>query len=974
MEGKTASPTTPTWQATAIQEYTATAFYGMDNDDDGANNEYATSQNISYPVTAASNMAVTALHYAAKYRSNSTAQTMDPQIRDYTGIDGTSGWVNTPGTDSNASTTYSWADSWVLSKYQTSPYNTVDTVSDLVNMRMRTSAGNATNPGARDWDFGMMSIRWVEEPARRTLSHVFTPVGGTLVAGTPTTINATNTGSWRGTLGQDGNTWRATRANPGGLDMNVNIDGVDLYGSNKLIFTIRDRNYTTATAYNHQICDWVSSENVDYPADANCTGGGWRILNPRKANYTYTALTITAYEVYNGYFSSRTASPGAITDTPLSNFIDSANKRVLFRSFSAATNAADYAFDYLRLEVAIDSVYEPAAFTNTAGGVTTNFISDLVGSTTGVNASDNNKFIVPMATASQAIDVEFLFKQTRAYEGMNTALVSPEICVSDAALTFGVYLYNYISSSWTQVGSSITGSVCGTDTEYAFAFNNTTVSGFVLSDHRNNGEMRLRFLTNAPATAYDIQFDRIYMMLGSVNADTTKCEISWGTGTATDCTNTRDVMEGKTASPTTSTWQATAVVEYPASFYGLDNDDDGTSAEYAASQNLSFPITVYDSMAVTGLHYAVKYRSNSTAQTMELGIRDYAGIAGTSGWNLLTTTRNNATAYSWFDTWVLAEFSSSVDDAVDTLNNLMNLRARTRAGTTTNPGARDWDFAMMSVRWLEFNEPPVVSTVRLNNQNNIVLVENTAVPISATADITDNNGCATLFDVIAKIYRSGVANAENCTVNENNCYSVTCAADVGSCTGAGDSSATYTCTAKIQYHADPTDSGTPWSSEYWRAWVKATDAGYLSHNAFSPADVPEILSLLAITVSPATINYGSINPGGVVDPANVLMSVINTGNVSVDTPLYGTNMTSGGNSIEVGRQRYNTAVASYSLGTPLTVDPGVMLDLNIPKTTVFDAPEYKALYWGVQVPTPQQTGIYTSVVSFLGSINALPWP
>ena len=736
-EAKGAAAATPTWQVTSVLEYPS-SFYALDNDDDATNGEAAFSSNLSFPVTIASNTAVTAYHYAVKYRSNNTAITIDLQARNYSGNGANagggvgSGWDNTPGTDSNAATTYSWFDTWVLSEQQINPEDYVDTVNNRMNLRLRTVASTATAGGTVwDWDFAMVSIRWVEEDRRIIRISQYTPTGGQLITGSEVTTNASNVGSWRALLGNDSNTngssnyWTTARVNPGGLDKQVWFDGVELYGANKMIITIEDSNITTADAYVHQICDWVSSTGVDNPASGNCTGGGWRTLQPRKTSYTNTSDTTRIYEIYNGYFSDRTTSPGTPIDTPLSNFIEPTNKRVLIRAYSTVNSTTQHRWDFAMIEVAIDPIYEPAEFVKDAGGATTGFYSDLIGAvSTNVNASDGNKLTIPMAAANQAIDVTFKFKNVKTYPSMNTILVLPEICVSNTALTFNIYLRNFSSNSWTPLfTTNQTGSACTTDTEYSYAFNDTTVSGFNFSNHiSSTGEIWVRFLTNAPATAYNIQFDRIYLMLGSVNTDSTQCEISWGTGTASNCVSTRDVKEAKGAAAATPTWQVTSVLEYPSSFYALDNDDDATNGEAAFSSNLSFPVTIASNTAVTAYHYAVKYRSNNTAITIDLQARNYSGNGANagggvgSGWdNTPGTDSNAATTYSWFDTWVLSEQQINPEDYVDTVNNRMNLRLRTVASTATAGGTVwDWDFAMVSIRWIEEPAAPPSLTCTLS--------------------------------------------------------------------------------------------------------------------------------------------------------------------------------------------------------------------------------------------------------------------
>jgi hypothetical protein len=543
----------------------------------------------------------------------------------------------------------------------------------------------------------------------------YTPTGGILQVGTASTTSLTNAGDWKATLGNDSNYWSFRRTTTG-FDARLYFDNVDLYSANKILITMESTNITTNNAYTHQICDWVDSTGVDDAAGAGCTGGGWRTLQPRRTNYTDTADTTRVYEIYDGYFSTRITTPGTVVDTPLSNFASSTNGRIVVRSYSTVNSAVEHRIDFAQVEVAIDPIYEPADLTLTSAGATTNFISDLTGHAyTTLTGSDANKLTVPMPAISTAADFYFSFKNVQTYTGMNTILFSGEICRSNAALTFGIYLYDFQNTTWTQHASTTIGSdLCATDADLVFTFNDTSVGGFVMDDHISpTGEIRVRFLTNAPGVVYNLQFDRMYLMLGSVNTDTSQCEISWGTGTVTNCSNTRTMAERTTVTPTTATWQQGSAIEYPSTYYPTDNDDDTTNAEYAYSANVSFPITVASSTSITGIHYATKHRSNVTTITNDVQIKNYAGTSAVSGepnaagnisgWHNTPGADTNAlTTYGYFDTMRLVEQTNGADDFVDTVNNQMNMRLRTSASTRVASGdTRDWDFAMMSVRFLE---------------------------------------------------------------------------------------------------------------------------------------------------------------------------------------------------------------------------------------------------------------------------------
>ena len=766
-EGITNTPTTATWQVTSAIEYPST-YYALDNDDDTTNAEYAYSSNVSFPITVASSTSITGIHYATKFRSNVTTITNDIQLKNYAGTSGVSGeatgsgWQSTPGTDSNALTTYNYFDTMRIIEQQNGPDDFVDTANNLMNMRIRTSIStNVAGGVSNDIDFAMMSIRWINEQSRVTLTSQYAPTGSSLIAGTASTTSFVNVGNYKGTLGNDSNYWSFRRNGAAGFDAQLYFDNTKLYSANKILITMESANITTANAYVHQICDWVSSTGVDNAADAQCTGGGWRTLEPQRTNLTDTTDITRVYEIYDGYFSTRVTTPGTIISTPLSNFANTSNGRVIIRSYSTVNSAVEHRIDFAQVEVAIDPIYEPSGFATTSAGVTTNFISDLVGGNyTTVTGSDGTKFTVPMTAVSTAADFYFSFKNVQTYTGMNTILVSAEICKSNASLTFGMYLYNFQNSTWTSSASStVTADVCATDRDEVFAFNSTTIGGFNLDDHiSSSGEIRLRFLTNAPGTVYNLQFDRMYLMLGSVNADSTKCEISWGTGTAANCANTRSIGEGITNTPTTATWQVTSAIEYPSTYYALDNDDDTTNAEYAYSSNVSFPITVASSTSITGIHYATKFRSNVTTITNDIQLKNYAGTSGVSGeatgsgWQSTPGTDSNAlTTYNYFDTMRIIEQQNGPDDFVDTANNLMNMRIRTSISTNVAGGvSNDIDFAMMSVRYLK-KQPAQYITLSISD-NTIGFGQLSSVGVRyATGDTLGTTSTTTMAHTISAV-------------------------------------------------------------------------------------------------------------------------------------------------------------------------------------------------------------------------------
>lgn len=264
------------------------------------------------------------------------------------------------------------------------------------------------------------------------------------------------------------------------------------------------------------------------------------------------------------------------------------------------------------------------------------------------------------------------------------------------------------------------------------------------------------------------------------------------------------------------------------------------------------------------------------------------------------------------------------------------------------------------------NQTPTVTNVSLNSGSNISLTENTTVQISATATVSDADGYADISSATGKIYRSGVSGGSSCTANDNNCYA-DASCDLSGCSG---NSCTATCSVDMQFHADPTDTGTPWSSEEWVAWIEGTDSQSATGSAdnSSSQDI-DVISLLALDVT-SSINYGSLNPGESNDPLDKITTITATGNVSLDVTLYGTNMTSGGDTIVVGQQKYAlSSSTAYSSGITLLVDPGAEAEINCCKTFSSASKATDDVWWGIEIPNPQAAGSYSGTNTFIGVKN-----
>ncbi len=624
---------------------------------------------------------------------------MDLGIRDYSGATGVSGWTVTPGTDTNALTTYSWFDTWTIPELQINSPKMVDTVVGKTNLRTRTSAGTTTNPGTRDWAFAMMSIRWIEDIGRSTLKGTHTPSGGVLITGTEVATGKKNTGSWKGTLGNDSatngssNYWIVQRAVTG-LNAQLYFDNVDLYGANKIIIRTEMANITTANNYVVQICDWTSATGINNSADTECTGGGWRTLHPLNTQSTVTSDTTVNYHIYDGYFWNTTTPPGVKISTPLTNFVRSSDDRVLTRVYSAINSAVQLRIDFVQIEVAIDPTYSTSEISrlNSYAASITGSGNSIIGTT----GSDGTKIVFTNAV-SNPLDIQYSLTNVKSFTGANTILVKPEICASNVGLTFTFSAYNFTTTSWTTINASpLTPTVCTTDSTYSLALNNIT-----LSDYLQGGEIRVRMNT-ATSNAFTLSVDRLYIMIGATNTSNASCEISFGTGTASDCTNTRTVSDVDTAATaSTSTWQSTTVLEYPSGFYARDNDFDGVNAEAAVASEVPISITPTGNMAVTAVGWATRLRSNIATISLTLSALNGGGN-GISGWTGSGFT-NTGINYTTSDSFSGSEILIDANNHIST-NNTLLFKLHTTTSTAIAAGAiRDWDFVMGSIRYLNPN-------------------------------------------------------------------------------------------------------------------------------------------------------------------------------------------------------------------------------------------------------------------------------
>lgn len=261
-------------------------------------------------------------------------------------------------------------------------------------------------------------------------------------------------------------------------------------------------------------------------------------------------------------------------------------------------------------------------------------------------------------------------------------------------------------------------------------------------------------------------------------------------------------------------------------------------------------------------------------------------------------------------------------------------------------------------------QPPTISNWLFNMGNALALTEGTTTRIYATGTVTDFNGYSDIVAATSTFYRSGVSGGRFCAANENNCYqiaSTSCA--LQDCNG---NSCTLSCSAFLQYFADPTDVGSSYASEIWDAVADVWDSTNLHAIASSSQ---ELYTLKALTI-PSIIDYGSVVVGSDTGNTNATTSVTNTGNALLDLLLTGTDLTAGASNIPVYRQRFATTSFTYAscapVCTPLASTTTIPVPLGVEKPTT-TAAVWKNVLWGIAIPTGTAAATHTGVNTFLAN-------
>jgi hypothetical protein len=173
----------------------------------------------------------------------------------------------------------------------------------------------------------------------------------------------------------------------------------------------------------------------------------------------------------------------------------------------------------------------------------------------------------------------------------------------------------------------------------------------------------------------------------------------------------------------------------------------------------------------------------------------------------------------------------------------------------------------------------------------------------------------------------------------------------------------YNCTFPLWFVADPTDAGTPWASENWRASVAGVDDDGAIGALTTSSIGQELFSFVALDLLSAAIPYGGLEPGDDTGTLSATTSILAVGNTALDQENEGESMcttfsvatecvSSATSTVPENQQKFSSTSLSYGSGlaTTLSSTTPFEVELDVNKTTSTTTPNQGITYWGIAVP------------------------
>lgn len=295
-----------------------------------------------------------------------------------------------------------------------------------------------------------------------------------------------------------------------------------------------------------------------------------------------------------------------------------------------------------------------------------------------------------------------------------------------------------------------------------------------------------------------------------------------------------------------------------------------------------------------------------------------------------------------------------------------------------------------------------VASVSINGGLDITLtegIEQTGYTLEFTT--SDANSCENYLAApeqtgyVVSLLRSGVGTSTcdgtSGSYDPNSCYpsgvatttwNLSCTASTTSCGGSSDPLQPWSCTFPLWFLTDPTDSGTPYETEDWIAFIAGVDDNNATGTAAIGTNVVDVISLPALDLVTAEIPYGALEPGDDSGTLTASTTVRSVGNTGLDQNLEGEAMCPGfavgspcensaTSTIPDFQQEFATSSVAYGSGTDLSSTTPQLLLTQIPKSTSTVTLSSGITYWGIGVPvTITLAGAYTGLNTFYAVTSA----
>jgi hypothetical protein len=292
-------------------------------------------------------------------------------------------------------------------------------------------------------------------------------------------------------------------------------------------------------------------------------------------------------------------------------------------------------------------------------------------------------------------------------------------------------------------------------------------------------------------------------------------------------------------------------------------------------------------------------------------------------------------------------------------------------GATTNS---------LSNYWTINNVSPTIGSLILNEDNEIELFlkPSTTTVQLVNSNVDDQNGCADLESATGRIYMSNASGGSNCVADDNDCYHIGVSGCVISgCGGGSDTTAVFTCTADLEYHAIPTDSddpNNPWKVYNWLGYIYIYDGeNYVASTSLGV----ELGTITGLEVVETDIDFGAgFEVGENTGTDNSTTTIINIGNSPINTDVSGTHMSGNpSGQLDVDNMKWDlTGNFDYAAsGTALLLsDKPANIDAPKATTTSYDVKD--EIYWGIGIPFGTDASTFTGVNSFIVRPDTNDWP